>query len=276
MFKYRNRTINFSVTVIILFLIAIFCLSMISNSYGTEIKDNSSNNQLDDDTIVVVNGTPSSYIKNVNNSSKNVVLSVELSPANDPHIDKVRQIWVEIKLRYKEDNSPIPYEKIYMKVGNETISLKTNKNGNIDNYIYKSLRSGKKNFTFIFKASKFLKNGTNIYLHPVKVKSSYQLAKGENYYSDVDYNWKILESKKYKVLSVSVANFGLGKISRTYTINLNKYKKLKKLKVSSFKHSKSTVEYNKRTKIFKIHFNLPRYKSEKSIGRLKIYLKNKS
>jgi hypothetical protein len=182
-------------------LIAIFCLAVINSTYGKELNDNSTNGQLKDGVVVAVDGGEDSYTKIISKSSKNVVLSVELSPANDPHIDKVRQIWVNIKLRYKEDDSPIPYKKIYIKVGKEIITLKTNKNGNVNYYMYKPLSSGKKKFTFSFKGSKFFKNGKSIYLHPIIAKSSYYLAKGESYYSDIDYNWRTREVKKYKIVT---------------------------------------------------------------------------
>lgn len=118
---------------------------------------------------------PSSYNRYGYNESNNVILEFFLSPASDPHLGGVSQLWVYINLHFKEDCTPIPNQMVYMVVGNRTFTYMTDLNGSIVDIFVPEVY-GYTEFQFLFNGSIIQNNGSIIYLEPVSAQGDYFLS----------------------------------------------------------------------------------------------------
>jgi len=163
------------------------CIFRINDSCGIEkIKKNrikytnssitdSSINELDNETHIIIGYTNVSYTTSGYNNSSNVVLKFELSPASDSHFGGVSQLWVYINLYFKDNNTPIPNHMVYMIVGNKTFNYTTDLNGSIVDLFVPEVY-GYTEFQFLFNGSVILDNESIIYLEPVSVYGYYYLS----------------------------------------------------------------------------------------------------
>lgn len=276
MFKNINF-IQFKRKAIIFILIIGFSLIVTNTVSATELQNNNVTVGDEPSTEIIVGTAPSYYVKDFSKESKNVILSGSISPSVDPHLGGVYEVWVNLELRYKGTNTPIPYGKIYVIAGEDKFTLKTNKNGNVNDYIYSPVKIGNKKLIFKFKGLKTKINGSTVYLKPLTAKSSYFFSYPDYYKSlKIIYDENIYKKNKYKILSINFRNIMNKKVSKSFKIYLDDYYEFYNYKTSHIKYTKSSLNYDRKTKIIKINFkNLPPYNSKKDFGKLIIYFKKK-
>lgn len=81
---------------------------------------------------------------------------------------------MDIALYYKNNNTPIPNQIVYMVVGNKKFTYKINKHGTIKD-IFVPEKYGMTNFKFLFKGSYIRDKGSKVYLEPVSAYENYLL-----------------------------------------------------------------------------------------------------
>lgn len=140
---------------------------------------NSSTALLNDDvsinkSIVVIGDVGSAYTQSGSNESHNVILKFKISPASDPHLGGVSRVWVNINLYFKDNNTPIPNQIVYMVAGNKTFTYKTNIDGTIEDIFVPEIY-GINYFQFSFNGSYINDNGFMVYLEPVSTYAMYFL-----------------------------------------------------------------------------------------------------
>lgn len=122
------------------------------------------------------------------NESSNVILEFNVTRANIATMmvcgGSKSYLYLDVSLRYKEDNSPLSNQIVYLIIGNETTSFITNENG-IIHYLYSPNIFGLVTFGAVFNESNILDNGSFIDLEPVSVYGDYYISEPYPYYPHI-------------------------------------------------------------------------------------------
>jgi hypothetical protein len=153
-----------------------------NGSDGNNNNSNSNNNNSDVNESNHVSGNYKEY-----NESTNVILEFSINhyaryyTASCISIGTGDEIFlIIVSLNYKNNNTPIPNQIVYITIGNETKEFMTDENGTIQ-YQYFQREYGVVNIEALFNGSKIDVNGLIIDLEPVSVHIDYNLGEKPTY-----------------------------------------------------------------------------------------------
>ncbi|KZX17093.1 right-handed parallel beta-helix repeat-containing protein [Methanobrevibacter filiformis] len=243
--------------------------------------------QFEKNTAIDIGGTISLYgdsltVTNSNFTNNKVFKDTEIhvfggsllenKNSYDSHLKIIKiaqigeKIIVQVKVTGNANGSILPNQNIILTIGGKTLNAKTNSKG-VAEFKYTPLKSGN------LKANIQLKNGSvgSLIFKGSTASSSVKFVKPAPNFKQVN---KIEITKKGKnyIVKVQWKNIGTKKGIKKITIDLKKYKSLKKYKFAkgNYNHGKKISLKNEK---LIISFDLPIYKSKKDLGIATITLK---